>query len=184
MVTSMRSLNYILSFGAKKLFEEGEETDDADAHWEYNDTAINDLLDREKHVAQEQEQKETPSQTAATGGGLLNDFRIAPAAQVTARQANVSENNGEDFWDELLRDRVEKNKKIEPEMGRGMRVRRPVNYSGDTPMNKRKANVEAEGHRGKRRRTDESSSLALSESSVVISDQEDVSSDLSVRCSV
>ncbi|KAI9333127.1 hypothetical protein BDR26DRAFT_912331 [Obelidium mucronatum] len=149
-----KELSSVLKFGAKKLFEENN-ADDADAAGaKYDEAAVDKLLDRDGIIAEE-EAKAKAIEEAATAA-MNGDGTSAPkpmsfsfakiwtheVAEETTNQSDAgtaeaavpadeqpSEQEDKDFWDKLLKDRLEQARLLEESAVLGKRQRKSVNYS-------------------------------------------------------
>ncbi|KAJ3298557.1 hypothetical protein HDU79_009322 [Rhizoclosmatium sp. JEL0117] len=160
-----KELSSILKYGAKKLFEEASEDKEESAATKYDEAAIDKLLDRDTIIATEAA-KQAEAEKLATESNVdgapkpgLN-FAFAKiwtqdAAEETTNQSDVgtvetaeegsSEQNDKDFWDKLLKDRIELARLNEENRTLGKRQRKSVNYSEKLKKAETKKELELDG---------------------------------------
>ncbi|KAJ3211695.1 hypothetical protein HDU82_005205, partial [Entophlyctis luteolus] len=135
-----KELSSMLKFGAKRLFEEGDDPPSEQSRSAYDDAAVEKLLDRKGLIAEEIAKED--SKKAVDDSAQKSSFSFAKVwtldsvtdvdAVDSASSAKLSEEGDDDFWDKLLQERLKQAIIAEEEEtmnGLGKRRRQVVDYS-------------------------------------------------------
>jgi len=111
-------LDSILKYGAKEIFDENPSSELV-----YDEAAILKLLDRRQATMQKKQEEQN---------GYLNSFKVARVWETEGSTLSLSSSSGistSDYWDTILKERVEKAKVEEQQnLGKGKRRRGKVVY--------------------------------------------------------